>query len=234
MVRVIIMDLIEKAYHGLFEDRELRELRYTCSLVYSGRFSDFNAKACMHANTIEFRLSRKWKIVDDDIKIGLIQELFCKLLKAKKDTFNMQLYRIFIKNMHYTADTKDSDPLLERSFERVNAKYFDAAMQRPNLRFGKDSYRTLGSYNFHTDTITITRLFEEAPDELVDYVMHHELLHKKLQFDHTKVNAHHHTKEFRNSESEFEDHKRVEKDIQSFLRAARAARKKKSKADRIF
>ncbi|MGM5488043.1 MAG: SprT-like domain-containing protein [Nanobdellota archaeon] len=202
----------EDAYRSLFSC----EPAYTFEVSYSNRFKPFNARVEKRFKHIHFKLSRKWEAVDPEIRTGLYQELLAKLFKLKTDTRLMQLYRIFVHHMHIAADRIDSDPSLVESFQRVTEKY-GFAVDMPNLVFGKKSKRTLGSYNFHSDTLTISSLLSEAPEQLLDYVMYHEVLHKVLKFDHRKRNARHHTAEFRRLESQFEDHRLVEKRLHRFL-----------------
>ena len=194
------MRFVDEAFEELLPDKAGR---YKLHIEYSGRFREFNAKVRMRDKDIFFLMSKSWKNIDTDIQSGLIQELICKLFKLKKSTKKMELYNIFVKNMHIIARKDKTDPLLERSFNRVNEKYFFNMIEKPNLRFGKDSSRTLGSYNFHTDTITVSGLMADAPDGIIDYIMYHEVLHKKLKFDHKKKNRIHHTTEFRKKEKEW-------------------------------
>ena len=45
-------------------------------------------------------------------------------------------------------------------------------MQTPNLVWGKNSFRKLGSYEYGSDTITISKIFLESDKSLLDYVMY--------------------------------------------------------------
>lgn len=212
------MAFVDEAFEELLDDKAGR---YKLHIEYSGRFREFNAKVRMRDKDIYFLMSKSWKGIDTDIQSGLIQELICKLFKLKKTTKKMELYNIFVKNMHIIAEKKQPEPLLEESFHRINERYFFSLVERPNLRFGKDSHRTLGSYNFHNDTITISGLMKDAPTELLDYIMYHEVLHKKLKFDHKKKNRIHHTSEFRKKEKEYENFDEIEKKLDTYLKKKR-------------
>ncbi|MFO7710508.1 MAG: SprT-like domain-containing protein [Candidatus Woesearchaeota archaeon] len=203
----------EDAYVCLFGS----EPPYTFEVTYSNRFKPFNARVEKRAKHICFKLSRKWDGIDPDIKKGLYQELLAKLFSVADDTRYMELYRIFVHNMHIAADRIESDPYLVESFNRVNERYFSFDIEMPNLLFGKKTKRTLGSYNFHADTLTISSVLKDGPQEFVDYVMYHELLHKWLKFDYTKRKARHHTSEFKRLEQQFEDYEGVEKRLKRFL-----------------
>src|SRR3989344_4014961 len=119
------MHIIEEAFRTLFPEKEFS---YTPSLKYSGKFSDYNAHVILRGEVLEFRMSKKLKEVSREIKIGLMQELLLKMFKDKKrserNMMYVDLYNRFVKNLGKVVAPTEIDPLLEQSFERVNAKYF--------------------------------------------------------------------------------------------------------------
>ena len=128
----------------------------------------------------------------------------------------MELYTIFIKKIHLGIKKTDIDPFLEKSFNRVNEKYFYGLIDKTNLVWANSTTK-LGSYEYGNDTITISKLLKND-QELLDYVMYHEMLHKKHKF-YTKNNrSFHHTKEFRKKEKEFHNSHILEKRINSLKR----------------
>jgi predicted SprT family Zn-dependent metalloprotease len=209
------MDLVKNAYCGLYSEN-LTE--YSCSLRYSTRLKAFNAHVRISKDHLGFALSSRWKDVSEDIQIGLLQDLLIKVLKKPAKSMYVDLYHNFIKKLHLVTPGKKADSVLEASFERVNAEYFFGLIDTPNLVFGRPSKRTLGSYNFHTNTITISPLLRDAPRRILDYVIYHELLHKKMQFSTGKLRNLYHSQEFRRKEKEFADAKEIEKEIKHFLR----------------
>jgi predicted metal-dependent hydrolase len=201
------MGLFEEAYGRLYPGQEPG---YSVAIKYSGKFKDYNANARMRRSEIMFSLSRKWKGVDDEIRIGLIQELLCSLLKDKRNTLNIELYNNFIKNMHLAVEKTAGEPMLEESFERVNLACFDGLVEKPNLKWGQPTKRTLGNYNYPTDMISMNPLLRKDLEAL-DYVMYHELLHKKLKFRHNLGRSYHHTAEFKLMERRFPNAEQIEK-----------------------
>ena len=190
-------EIIEKAFTGLFPDKKFL---YTPILKYSGRFNGYNANARLNKTTkvITFNLSKQWRHVSKEIKIGLMQEIMCKLFKQKKRTTNIDLYNHFMRSVHITVPKTKTHPVLEQSFFRINEMFFDGLMEKSNFVLGK-GLRTLGHYDYGTDTITISEhLIEDY--ELMDYVMYHELLHKKHKFTSGKR---YHTKAFKEDEAKF-------------------------------
>src|SRR3989344_691784 len=104
------MDLIRKSYELLYPEKEYN---LDARLVYSGKFSDYNANARLKGKTLEIKISRKWQNVDEDIKIGLVQELLIRLFKTKKSTMQIELYNHFLKNLHVSIPKTKTHPILE-------------------------------------------------------------------------------------------------------------------------
>ena len=90
----------------------------------------------------------------------------------------------------------------------------------PNLKWGSNSLSKIGSYDFGTDTVTISTVLIGQPD-LIDFVMYHELLHKKLKFRQKNGKSFHHTKEFKKREKEYKDPE-IEQKLRRHLRKHRA------------
>ncbi len=207
------------------------------TVKYSNRFKSYNAIIRYNSKEIIFSLSKKWQEISKPIKIGLIQLLLFKLFKIKYETNNIKLYQNFIRNLSkYSLSSLESEknensdssnkrsnsnkknieghreerPLeLEESFKRVNQKFFNNYLDRPFLRFGTYSFTVLGNYNYHTDTITISRIFKNISEKnklLLDYVMYHELLHKKLGFTSKGTRNLYHSSKFRMEEKKFEQY----------------------------
>ncbi len=207
-------DLIKEAFQQIYPEKELK---YSISLKYSKKFKHYNANVKLHNNNLTFNLSKEWKSISKEIQIGLIQELFIRILKNKKNqktTINIDLYNLFIKNLHLAIPKTEKDEILEQSFNRVNEIYFNGMLDKPNLRWN-DSRNRLGSYEYCSDTITISNTLRSSKQEFLDYVMYHEMLHKKLKFKSTNSRKMHHSKEFREMEAKFEKRESIEKGIRN-------------------
>lgn len=221
-------ELVKTAFERLYPEKTMDK---EVSLKYSGRFSDYNANVKMSRTSLEFNLSKKWRGVSKEIIIGLIQDLMLKILKDKKKSLNIDLYHNFIKSLHYSISKDKTDPVLEASFERVNEKYFSNLIEKPNLIWGTYSKRKLGSYDFHTDTISITRHLQNQDRKILDYVMHHEILHKKFKFKSSGNRNRFHSKEFRKAERAFENSEEIEKRLKYI---GKLRKKRKTSLFRIF
>ena len=208
------MKLAEQAFTELFPEKNLEN--YELKIKYTNKFKPYNANVRYIRNSFQFNLSRKWKTVSKEIQIGLIQELMLKVFKEKNRTTNTDLYNSFMKNLHISVPKEINDPVLEESFNRVNEKYFFGLIEKPNLMW-HNSVRRLGSYEYGTDAISISKILNNDED-LLDYVMYHEVLHKKNKFHNKNGRIRHHTKEFKQMEKEFDNSKEMEERIKNLLR----------------
>ena len=152
------MNLPQKAFKELFPEKNL--LDYELKIRYHNKFKPYNANVKYLNNKIQFNLSKKWRTVSKEIQIGLVQELLLKIFKIKKKTTNIDLYNIFMKNIHIAVPKTKTNPILENSFNKVNEKYFYGLIEQPNLAWGSASLRKLGSYEYGSDTITISKVFQ--------------------------------------------------------------------------
>jgi len=211
------MNIVEESHQKLYPEKIII-LRMHMS--YSGKFKPYNANVRLSSNTLIFNLSKAWRPVSREIKIGLIQTLLIKVLKDKKHTLNMDLYSSFIKNISSYSEVNHIDPYLEKSFDRVNNKYFLNILDKPNLKWGQGSTRKLGCYEYQTDTIKISTIFKDSMIGL-DYVMYHEMLHKKHKFHTKNGRSHYHTPQFKKDEKKFESIKIADREIKMLCKTER-------------
>ncbi len=216
------MHLIQESFQRLFPEKEFT---YEAKLNYNLRLSDFNSNIRYRGNQLEVNLNLQWKDIDNEIKIGMIQTLLLKLLKAKKNTPNIELYHNFIKNIPTLTPKTESDLVLNDSFKRVNEQFFSNQIELPNLTWGTDSRTKLASYNFHRDVISVSTIFKTAPERVLDYLMYHELLHKWQKFQHKNGRSFYHTSEFREAEREYPQQKEVEEEIKRIIKCSSPKRR---------
>ena len=211
------MGILEEAFSELFPDKDLG--KYEFKLEYNDKFKPYNANVRYRKTfaqySVQFNLSRKWKGISREIQMGLVQGLMLKIFKEKNRTTNMDLYDNFMRSIHISAPKTNSDPLLEESFNRVNDTYFFGVMEMPNLVW-HDSIRRLGTYEYGSDTISISKVLLNDI-KVLDYVMYHEMLHKKFKFSSGNGRTCHHSKEFKEEEKKFEDSEQMEKNIRTVI-----------------
>ena len=161
-----------------------------------------------------FHLSKKWKGISEEIVIGLLQHLLIRILNIKNQkTIHIDLYDTFIKSLQKTTVNPVADEELRLSFERVNEQFFSETLQLPHMKWGRRSTTRLATYNHHIDTITVSSVLQ-GYEELLDFVVYHELLHKKLQYHSSCKRVRHHTAQFRKLERQFPGAERLEKELQ--------------------
>lgn len=211
-------ELIKEAFQQLYPEKEMK---YSVSLKYSKKFKPYNANVKLYGNNLLFHFSKDWKKISKEIQIGLVQELMVKILKGKKKTMNMELYNLFMKNVHLAVPKTKTDEILEASFDRINEAYFNGMLDKLNLQWGNSSTSKLGSYEYGSDTITISAIFKNERREFLDYVMHHEMLHKKFKFQSKNGRNLHHSNEFKRMEARFENRDLIEKEISRLARKHR-------------
>lgn len=96
---------------------------------------------------------------------------------------------------------------LNESFDRVNARYFSGTMQRPRLTWSRSfTGRKFGHYDSVKDWVMVSSTLdqERVPAFVVDYLIFHELLHKKHGIRWVNGRSHAHTREFYADERRFE------------------------------
>ncbi|MEM2131523.1 MAG: hypothetical protein QXR96_03295, partial [Candidatus Woesearchaeota archaeon] len=127
-----------------------------------------------------------------------------------------ELYEIFLKKIPNYIEKTKNDPMLEQSFNRVNQEYFNGILEKPNLEFSGKNFQTLGTYEHTTDTIRISEILKKDLT-LLDYVMYHEMLHKKLKYKKSAQRTIHHSKEFKELEKKFKI-PNVEEKLKEFIK----------------
>jgi hypothetical protein len=205
------MNLVREAFNALFPDKPYP---YTASITYSGKFKGYNAR--MQLNRLQkhfsLNLSKNWKGVSRDIQLGLVQHLLARLFKDSRRTMHMDLYAHFLRAVPGTVAKTKTHPLLEERFRHLNGQFFNSLLEQPNLVLGR-GVTTLGHYDLGTDTVSISEMLLNHP-ALLDYVLYHELLHKKHQFSGHGTRRHtYHSTAFREEEHKFPNWQQLEKEL---------------------
>jgi hypothetical protein len=221
------MTLITQAYEQLFQ----KESIYQTSMEYNRRLAPFNANIRLHKHHLRVNLNLEWKGIDNQIKIGLIQHLLLRLFKSKRHTQNIDLYNNFLRNIDVLTPKDNIDPHLEVTFEKLNTQFFFNQLEKPNLQWGTASFRKLGSYNFHNDTITVSTLFKDASEDVLGYLVYHEMLHKHHKFSHKNGRSSYHSTAFRQDEKQYPNQPEMENALAVI---ARQNRPRKSILSSIF
>ncbi len=101
-------------------------------------------------------------------------------------------------------------------YARLNRDYFQGKLEQPRLLWStRSSVRRLGTYQPESDTITISKRLDnhDIPQYLVEFVLYHEMLHKKIGLREVNGRRYAHTSEFRKAEKQFAYYQEAEKFI---------------------
>jgi hypothetical protein len=102
---------------------------------------------------------------------------------------------------------------LAESFDRVVRQYFDPPLSRPRLTWSTVfTSRKFGHYDPIRDTVMLSCTLDRpnVPEYVLDFVMYHELLHKKLGADWRNGCRAVHTPEFRRQERRFAEYDKAQ------------------------
>jgi hypothetical protein len=103
---------------------------------------------------------------------------------------------------------------LRESFSRVNRSFFNGEISRPHLTWNNRlTVRKFGHYQWDTDTVMVSRTLDQhqVPEYVVDFVMYHELLHKKLGARLVNSRRMAHTRKFRQLEAQYPRYQEAQK-----------------------
>ncbi|MBI1766603.1 MAG: M48 family metallopeptidase [Acidobacteria bacterium] len=110
---------------------------------------------------------------------------------------------------------------LAASFARVNAAYFGQQMARPTLVWNRTlTARKFAHYQPSRDTVMVSVTLDDpgVSDSLLDYVMYHELLHKKHGSPLVNGRRQAHTPAFRADERLYAGYAEAERQLQALAR----------------
>ena len=113
---------------------------------------------------------------------------------------------------------------LAEVFEKVNRDYFRGQLEKPQLSWSvKRSYRRLGTYSAQFDQVTVSRTLDnmEIPAYVIEYIMYHELLHKKVGVQRANSGKRNHTKAFKDLEKQFKYYEEANQYLKTLAPKAR-------------
>lgn len=113
---------------------------------------------------------------------------------------------------------------LEEAFRRVNESMFGGRMARPALRWSRaPTFHKFGHYDSSRDTVMVSQSLddEEVPPFVLDYLVYHELLHKKHGLTWTSDRRMAHTPAFKADEKLFPDYAAAKAMINKIARKQR-------------
>ena len=167
------------------------------------------------ASQIQITAQESLTTAPDTVLIALLETALGKPSQSSKQqirdhTFS-PAYQSTRENLEYLGVPKGSFAKgsvhdLTESFKRVNLAYFNEQIPEPHLVWNKQfTVRKFGHYQWDTDTVMVSRTLDQrrVPKFVVDYVMYHELLHKKLGARLVNSRRMVHTSSFRVQEAKY-------------------------------
>jgi hypothetical protein len=113
---------------------------------------------------------------------------------------------------------------LDESFDRVNSTYFGGLMERPKIVWNRaPTMHKFGHYQTGRDTIMISVSLDDPgiPNYVIDFVMYHELLHKKHGSAPVNGRRQVHSPSFRADERRFAQYSEAKHTINNLARKQR-------------
>ncbi|HKQ79939.1 MAG TPA: hypothetical protein VJ810_39970 [Blastocatellia bacterium] len=133
---------------------------------------------------------------------------------AASEDFNESLFELESFAAPPTAPTRGRAHDLNEIFARVNATYFGGLMPKPTLAWNRmPTARKFGHYQPSRDTVMISVTLDDpgVPDYAVEFVMYHELLHKKYGSMNVNGRWLAHSPSFRAEERQFAEYHEAER-----------------------
>lgn len=184
---------------------------------------------------IYMRISDVLADAPQDVLLSIGKILLAKLNKRRVSQRDRRIYTQYIasKPLQETASkmlltrkrgvriVRGHHRDLDKSFERVNKAYFNGCLEKPVLTWSvKRAKRTLGRYDPDRDVVYISRILDslQVPEELLDFIMYHELLHKKHGITKKGRRRWVHTRQFKEDEKKFHNYQKMKELMEKLAR----------------
>ncbi len=218
----VLFETVEEIYRRVFLELRPRTAPPEIRIQFR-RFANVNSSIKMESNSIEVKLPDLLEGAPSPVMESLAWILLSKLFRRPVPKSHSHRYKLYLnrqemrRTMHLVKQQRGrkyvSGPAgerydLEEIFERLNLRFFNGLMARPQLGWSRAKSRTLlGHYDPSHNAIILSRILdtETAPPLAVEYVMFHEMLHLRHPVEHAGARRRIHTAEFRAAEKQFPD-----------------------------
>lgn len=198
----------------------------------------YNSKSIRHTIALErkiitIRIAESMRNAPQEVLkiLGLI--LLAKIFRYKVDIKLRRIYNAYVQehilpnhqpverapSSRYTSRGKYFD--LEEIFDKLNDLYFDGRLLKPVLGWSlKKAYTRLGFYAAEKNLLVISRIFDsrKTPDEVLEYMMYHEMLHIHFPVEMLNGRRRVHSKAFREMEKAFPGYCQIQSWITKYRR----------------
>jgi len=188
------------------------------------------------------RISDLFRAAPPDVIRALAFLLVARLLSRKPPRAHERVYRSYAfspevlrasdiarrqrgRKMIASATGRVYD--LQRIFSRVNRRYFENGIEKPNLTWSQRRARSiLGHHDAAHDTITISKTLDspDVPEWFVEYIMFHEMLHIKHPARIINGRRYYHTPAFRAEERSYPRYAQAQEWLDRVIRTRQEVR----------
>ena len=218
----LFFETIEEIYRRVFLELKPRTAPPEIRIQFR-RFANVNSSIKMNSSWMEVKLPDLLEGAPAPVMESLAWILISKLFRRPVPLTHSHRFKLYLnrkemrRTMHLVKQQRGrkflSGPAGERYhlveiFERLNLRFFNGLMARPQLGWSRARSRTLlGHYDPAHNAIILSRILdnETTPPLAVEYVMFHEMLHLRHPVEHAGVRRRIHTAAFRAAEKEFPD-----------------------------
>jgi predicted metal-dependent hydrolase len=179
----------------------------------------------LNSRQVIIRVAEPFRSVPEKILTSLGLILLAKLFRYKIDRKLNQSYRSYVEqnlsplykpklrkpSSKYTAYGKVYD--LDLIFDTLNSRYFNNKLDKPILGWSiNKSYTRLGFYVSEKNLLVISRIFDspKAPQEVVDFLVYHEMLHIHISVKKVNGRRRIHPPEFYRLEKMFPNYEKIQ------------------------
>ena len=216
----LFFETAAEIYARVFRELKPRTPLPELSIEYC-RFANADSFIKLEDGRLRVRISDLLEGAPAPVTEALAYILLGKLYRKPVGRVHLRRYRLYlnrrdmrrqaqlvrqIRGRKFVSGPRGKVHDLEAIFERLNARFFNGLLGRPQLGWSRGASRSmLGHFDPSHNAIIVSRIFDrpEAPPVALEYVMFHEMLHLQHPVDHSGVRRRVHTREFREAEKEF-------------------------------
>ena len=222
MMQLLLFEPLDNTYERVFRELKPRTRVPRFSVDFRP-YANLDSKISINPDRshVTVKLSDLLEKAPPSVLEALSYILLCKLYRKPVPTNHDQSYRIYVNR----ADVRSNALLIRQArgrkpkrsprgqfydldelFDGLNQRFFDGELARPVLGWSRRvSRRSLGYYDPGHDLIVISKLFDSAkvPRLLVEYILYHEMLHKKYPAEYRSVRRCVHTRQFKAEERKY-------------------------------
>jgi len=172
-------------------------------------------RVTQRGKSVHMRLAEGLIAADDSVLEAIVRAILTRQTARDRRQYvgftETGEYRDVVLELELAAEIDADQPQgvahdLTSLFDEVNAAYFGGEMTTPRLAWSdRLTLRRLGYFEPHRDRVVVSRTLDSprVPRFVVEYILYHELLHRKLGATWRGSRSLDHTPEFRCEERKF-------------------------------